>query len=129
MLNKLLFLVCLGRRRSSRLIESPWVYNWTKKKPGYITIDDDGYNCMPARIVSDGTLLRKNVSGSVFDKSQGEVSTPVPRLDICNERMDVDKMRASVPDEEDDDFVTPREGFDSSGNQEHVQNEKTTITL
>ncbi|KAL1802555.1 hypothetical protein ACET3Z_031202 [Daucus carota] len=104
-----------GRRRISRLIESPWVYNWTKKKPGYITIDDDDYNCRPARIVSGGTLLRKKVSGSVFGKSQGEVSTPVPRLDIRNERMDADKMRVSVPDEEDDEFVTPREGFDSSG--------------
>ena len=49
-----------------------------------------------------GTLLRKKVSGSVFGKSRGEVSTPVPRFDIRNERMDADKMRASVPDEEDD---------------------------
>ena len=29
--------------------------------------------------------------------------------------MDVDRMHSNVPDEEDDEFVTPRECFDSSG--------------
>ncbi|KAL1825513.1 hypothetical protein ACET3Z_012291 [Daucus carota] len=106
-----------GRRRSSRLINSPWVYNWTKKKLEYISIDDDSYSCRPPGIVSGGTLLRKKVSGSVFGKPQGKVSTPLPRLDIRNERMDADRVRPSIPDEEDDEFLTPQERFDSSGNK------------
>ncbi|KAL1805656.1 hypothetical protein ACET3Z_028724 [Daucus carota] len=106
-----------GRRRSSRLINSPWVYNWTKKKLEYISIDDDGHSCRPPGIVSGGTLLRKKVSGSVFGKPQGKVSTPLPRLDIRNERMDADRVRPSIPDEEDDEFLTPQERFDSSGNK------------
>ena len=53
--------------------------------------------------------------GSVFAKSPGEVATPLPRLDIRRKRMDADRMRRSAPDEEDDEFVTPLERFDSSG--------------
>ncbi|KAL1805756.1 hypothetical protein ACET3Z_028824 [Daucus carota] len=91
------------------------VYNWTKKKPEYISIDDGGYSSRPAGIVSGSILLKKKVRGSVFSKSQVEVSRQLPRLDIRSERMDVDRMHSNVPDEEDDEFVTPRECFDSSG--------------
>ncbi|XP_017226188.1 uncharacterized protein LOC108202309 [Daucus carota subsp. sativus] len=103
------------RRRSSRLIASPWLYNWTKKKPEYVTIDDDGSSGKYPGIVSGGSLLRKKVSGSVVGKGPGEVTTPLPRLDIRRERMEADEMRRSAADEEDDEFMTPEERFGSSG--------------
>ena len=31
-----------ARRRSSRLIVTPWIYNWTKRAPVYINLDDAG---------------------------------------------------------------------------------------
>ncbi|KAL1828159.1 hypothetical protein ACET3Z_006571 [Daucus carota] len=51
----------LGRRRRSRLIDNSWVYNWTKKKPECITINDDGHSCKSAHVVSKGTLLKKKI--------------------------------------------------------------------
>ena len=48
-------------------------------------------------------------------KAPGEVPTPLPRLDIRRERMEADQMRRSAADEEDDEFMTPEERFDSSG--------------
>ena len=109
------YLMWLGRRRSSRLIAIPWLYNWTKKKPEYVTIDDDGSSGRYPGIVSGGSLLKKKVSGSVIGKSLGEVLTPLPRLEIRSERMDADQLRKNASDEEDDDFMTPEECFDSSG--------------
>lgn len=40
------------RRRSSRLIESPWIYNWPKKAPVYNNLDVEGGNS------SEGQLKR-----------------------------------------------------------------------
>ncbi|KAL1831416.1 hypothetical protein ACET3Z_001067 [Daucus carota] len=104
-----------GRRRSGRLISSPWLYNWTKKKPEYVTIDDDGSSGSHPGIVSGGSLLKKKVRGSVIGKSPSEVTTPLPRLDIRRERMEADQMRQNGLDEEEDDFMTPAECFNSSG--------------
>ena len=105
----------LGRRRSGRLISSPWLYNWTKKKLEYVTIDDDGSSGRYPGIVSGGSLLKKKVRGSVIGKSPSEVTTPLPRLDIHRERMEADQMRQNASDEEEDDFMTPEECFNSSG--------------
>ena len=77
-------------------------------------------------------MLKKKVRESVFGKSQVDVSRQLPRLDICSERMDADRMRSNVPDVEDDEFVTPRESFDSSGKKTarrpHNQKDSTKIT-
>ena len=109
------YLICLGRKRSGRLIASSWLYNWTKKKPEYVIIDDDGSSGRYPGIVSGGTLLKKKVRGSVIGKSTGEVPTQLPRLDIRRERMEADQLRWTASDEVDDDFMTPLECFDSSG--------------
>ena len=111
---KTLKLLFLGRRRSSRLIESPWVYNWVKKKHAFVTIDNDGHSCKAPGIVSGGTLLKKKIRGSVFGKSQVEGSTLRPSLDIRSERMEADRMLMRDHLEEDDEFVIPREHFSSS---------------
>ena len=112
--NTIFCLMWLGRRRCGRLIASPWLYNWTKKKPEYVTIDDDGSSGRHPGIVSGGSLLKKKVRGSVIGKSPSEVTTPLPRLDIHRERMEADQMRQNASDEEDD-FMTPEECFKSSG--------------
>ena len=52
--NKLFCVMWLGRRRSSRLIANPWLYNWTKKKTEYVTIDDDGSSGNSPEIVAGG---------------------------------------------------------------------------
>ena len=54
---------------SNLQIESPWGYNEAKKKPAFVTIDDDGHSCKALGIVSGGTLLKKKVRRSVFGKS------------------------------------------------------------
>ena len=36
-----LCILSAGRRRSSRLIESPWVFNWPKRQPVFINLVED----------------------------------------------------------------------------------------
>ena len=62
-----------------------------------------------------GTLLKKKVGRKVIADYPSEGSTPRPRLDIRREMMDADSMLMSDSLEEDDEFETPREHFDSSG--------------
>ena len=52
-------LMLVGRKRSSRLIESSWVYNWAKKNPAFVTIDDDGDSYKALGIVSGVPCLRR----------------------------------------------------------------------
>ncbi|XP_063939410.1 uncharacterized protein LOC135148373 isoform X2 [Daucus carota subsp. sativus] len=109
-----------GRRRSSRLIASPWVHNWPKKPPAFVTIDDDGESCRTPGIVSGGTLLRKKVRGSVFGKSHGEGSTST-RMEIRSPSLEANRMMMRDQLEDDDAFVTPREQFSNSGRKETEQ--------
>ena len=113
--DQLFCVIWLGRRRSGRLIASPWLYNWTKKKPEYVTIDDDGSSGNAPETVTGGSSLKKNKRGEASIKSPGEVATPVNRLDIRSEWLDAERMRRSSGAKEDDDFMTPQERFDSSG--------------
>ncbi|KAL1827232.1 hypothetical protein ACET3Z_005644 [Daucus carota] len=55
-----------------------------------------------------------------------EGSTPRPRLDIRREMMDADSMLMSDSLEEDDEFETPREHFDSSGKKTAQQPERNS---
>ncbi|WOG92551.1 hypothetical protein DCAR_0311823 [Daucus carota subsp. sativus] len=106
-----------SRRRSSRLIASPWVHNWPKKPPAFVTIDDDGESCRTPGIVSGGTLLRKKVRGSVFGKSHAEGSTST-RMEIHTPRLEANRMMTRDQLEDDDAFVTSREQFSNSGRKE-----------
>ena len=110
-------LLIVGRRRSSRLIASPWVHNWPKKPPAFVTIDDDGESCRTPGIVSGGTLLRKKVRGSVFGKSHAEGSTST-RMEIHTPRLEANRMMTRDQLEDDDAFVTSREQFSNSGRKE-----------
>ena len=91
------------------------MYNWAKKKPAFITIEDEGYTCESAKVVSGGTLLMKKVRGKVIVDDTGKLSAPWPGLDIRSERMDADELSRSESLEEDGEFITPREHFGSSG--------------
>lgn len=91
------------------------MYNWAKKKPAFITIEDEGYTCESAKVVSGGTLLMKKVRGKVVVDDTGKLSAPWPGLDIRSERMDADELSRRESLEEDDEFMTPGEHFGSSG--------------
>ena len=99
----LISILSAGRRRSSRLIESRWVFNWPKKPAVFVNLGEDEIGNSKHEV--DG----ENKSG----KKKGGLGVQTPsgaadRLDIRNERLE---------SEEYDDFMTPPEKFSSSGSK------------
>lgn len=95
-----------GRRRSSRLIASPWVFNWPKKPPVFVNLDEDQIGNSTPKVDAKNNSGRKK--GSL-----GVISPPgvVGRLETS---------------EDDDDFVTPLEKFSSSGSKRPARLEMGT---
>ncbi|KAL1809459.1 hypothetical protein ACET3Z_026449 [Daucus carota] len=85
-----------GRRRSNRLIESPWVFNWKKKNPVFVDLEDG----------------RSSVNLALDKLSPKEAR---------KESMDNDRVRGGDTTEDEDDFVTPGEKFTSSGKKRPAQ--------
>ncbi|KAL1805777.1 hypothetical protein ACET3Z_028845 [Daucus carota] len=92
-----------GRRRSSRLIASPWVFNWPKKPAVFVNLGVDETSN------SKHELDGKTKSGKI-KVGLGVENPPgaVDRLDVRNEMLE---------SEEDDDFMTPAEKFSNSGSK------------
>ncbi|KAL1831018.1 hypothetical protein ACET3Z_000669 [Daucus carota] len=82
----------VGRKRSSRLIESSWVYNWAKKNPAFVTIDDDGDSCKALGIVSGVPCLRRKYVEACLANLKLRGPHQGLSLDISNERMEAHRM-------------------------------------
>lgn len=48
-----MFRTVAGRRRSNRLIESPWVFSWKKKEPVSVDLEDEENRKRSTNLASD----------------------------------------------------------------------------
>lgn len=106
-----------ARRRSARLIESPWVYNWPKKAPIYINIDSDNSILVDRRTK---TMNKKGIEQvNTLQYGRGATSgsnnvVQIGSLDIRSEWGMGKVSDGNVFKDDDDNFVTPYEHFGKS---------------
>ncbi|KAL1824188.1 hypothetical protein ACET3Z_010966 [Daucus carota] len=106
-----------GRRRSSRLIANPELYNWPKKKPAFINLEEDGATGEEANIV--GKKQRAEVIVSTpkgVSKTKRNLTSPIGKK-VAGSNIETGSV------EEEDEFVTPRENFGSSWKKAAQQHE------
>ena len=103
----ILFFLCVaGRRRSSRLIESPWVFNWPKKRPLFVNLEEDSLD-------KKMEILLKRSRQEVNDTTCSAHHT------LRSSSKDVRSLGMHVSEDEDE-FVTPGENFQSSGKKRAI---------
>ena len=79
----------VGRRRSSRLIESPWVFNLPKKQPLFLNLDEDENINNTIKVDGWNTPGNGKKSGNLGGQSSSSVLT---RQDIRIERIEDDRL-------------------------------------
>ncbi|WOG99240.1 hypothetical protein DCAR_0518588 [Daucus carota subsp. sativus] len=114
------------RRRTNRLIESPWVYNWKKKALVFVILDDDGNNNSISHLVGQNIALKDSRVGSRGINNLDSRTLTLPKLDIRNEMIVADRRKRGDESERDDDFVTPCE---KSLGAEHRRSNRLIIFL
>ncbi|KAL1802657.1 hypothetical protein ACET3Z_031304 [Daucus carota] len=67
----------IGLRRSSRLIDSPWLYNWAKKPPGYVDLEQ-GEEIVVVKVIDKRNEFEivKNIEKSASGEDDAEFETP-----------------------------------------------------
>ena len=66
-----LCILSAGRRRSSRLIESPWVFNWPKRQPVFINlVEDENIKSMTKMRVEKNSGNQNKRGGLGADRSR-----------------------------------------------------------
>ncbi|WOG81981.1 hypothetical protein DCAR_0101140 [Daucus carota subsp. sativus] len=81
-----------ARRRSTRLIESPWVYNWPKKAPVYINLDSEESNLVDRQTknlnkkgTDKGSTMQNRKTKPIRMQSKGEKNLNAKFVRLVNE--------------------------------------------
>lgn len=115
--NVLCLLFCrVERRRSARLIESPWVYNRPKRGPVYVDLDEDGGGSFeglhnPVRKLQKLQVQNPSAGGT---KSGSDIAVNHGNLELRSEWEMGNGSQVAQDSEEEDDFVTPAEHFEKT---------------
>ncbi|KAL1802599.1 hypothetical protein ACET3Z_031246 [Daucus carota] len=104
------------RRRSARLIESPWVYNRPKREPVYVDLDEDGGGSFeglhnPVRKLQKLQVQNPSAGGT---KSGSDIAVNHGNLELRSEWEMGNGSQVAQDSEEEDDFVTPAEHFEKT---------------
>ncbi|KAK1396384.1 hypothetical protein POM88_006247 [Heracleum sosnowskyi] len=106
-----------GRRRSGRLIQSPWLYKGPKKRPAFVILDASP-TIEKFHVASEGglTTVNKDISTNVVGLSGVEMRrlNVGGNLDVRSERRIYNRAESANMSDEDDVFVTPGEHFGDS---------------
>ena len=92
--NLLLLYDFSARRRSTRLIESPWVYNWPKKAPVYINLDSEESNLVDRQTknlnkkgTDKGSTMQNRKTKPIRMQSKGEKNLNAKFVRLVNEEV------------------------------------------